>query len=423
MKNLKQKNKLIVVALLIVLFAIISTKNVLAHNVEIEANPAVTLPGFVFNGEGTFMVWSKDANYKLYWQAVEISSTNVSKIKKIEEDGKKELAEIKQEMDALYAEAQNIQDKQSEEYSSKVQQYNAKVKENNEKVAELNNEIKALIPDYVEGKWIETTDKKFAVDLSNYTGEKDFVVWVKLVDTEGTHYNETIYTMNGTKKDINVTEIKLDKNELTLTEGGEYTFTATIKPTDATNKSITWSSSDEKVAKVESGKVTAISEGTATITAKTVDGNYTDTCKVTVTKKEEEKKDIKVTAIKLNESTLLLKEGEKSKLTATITPTDAKDKTVTWSSSDEKVVTVKDGEITAIKEGTATITVKTNDGEYTDTCKITVTKKVEEPKADPTVSDKPIAQTGGSFIIAGAIIALVGLCIVLYKKNKSFNWK
>ena len=145
----------------------------------------------------------------------------------------------------------------------------------------------------------ETTDKKFAVDLSNYMGEKDFVVWVKLVDTEGTHYNETIYTMNGTKKDINVTEIKLDKNELTLTEGGEYTFTATIKPTDATNKSITWSSSDEKVAKVESGKVTAISEGTATITAKTVDGNYTDTCKVTVTKKEEEKKDIKVTATKL----------------------------------------------------------------------------------------------------------------------------
>ena len=45
-------------------------------------------------------------------------------------------------MDALYAEAQNIQDKQSEEYSSKVQQYNAKVKENNEKIAELNNEIK-----------------------------------------------------------------------------------------------------------------------------------------------------------------------------------------------------------------------------------------------------------------------------------------
>lgn len=333
MKNLKQKNKLIMVVLLIILFAIISTKNVFAHNVEIEANPAVTLPSFVYNGEGTFMVWSNDANYKLYWQAVEISSTNVSKIKKIEEDGKKELAEIKEQMDALYAEAQNIQDKQSEEYSSKVQEYNAKVKENNEKVAELNNEIKALIPDYVEGKWIETTDKKFAVDLSNYTGEKDFVVWVKLVDTEGTHYNETIYTMNGTKSEINVTEIKLDKNELTLTEGGEYTFTATIKPTDATNKSITWSSSDEKVAKVESGKVTAISDGTATITAKTVDGNYTDTCKVTVT------------------------------------------------------------------------------------------KKVEETKVDPTVSNKPIVQAGNSFILVGVVIASIILCVVLYKKNKSFNWK
>ncbi len=418
MKNLKQKNKLIMMVLLIILFAIISTKNVLAHNVEIEDDPDVLLPGMVFNGKGTFMVWSDDANYKLYWQAIEMSSTDVNKIKKIQEDGKKELEKIKQEQDALYADYQNIQDKQSEEYSSKVEQYNAKIEEYNKKVDEINNETKELIPDFVEGKWIETTDKSFAVDLSNYKGEKDFVVWVKLVDKDGTHYNQSIYTMNGTKSEINVTEIKLDKKELTLAEGEEYTFTTTITPIDATDKSITWSSSDEKVAKVEFGKVTALKEGTATITAKTVDGNYTDTCTVTVTKKAGEEKDIKVTAVKLSESTLSLKKGEKSKITATITPTDATDKTITWSSSDEKVATVKDGEITALKEGTATITVKTKDGEYTDTCKVTVTKK-----ADPTVSNKPIVQAGNSFILVGAVIASIILCVVLYKKNKSFNWK
>jgi len=166
---------------------------------------------------------------------------------------------------------------------------------------------------------------------------------------------------------VAVTSVALNKTTLELTEGDSETLTATVKPDDATDKTVTWSTSDASVAMVEGGKVTAIKEGTATITAKA--GDKSAECKVTVAKKV-----IAVTSVELNKTSLELTEGDSETLTATVKPDDATDKTVTWSTSDASVATVEGGKVTAIKEGTATITAKA--GDKSAECKVTVAKKV-----------------------------------------------
>lgn len=167
-------------------------------------------------------------------------------------------------------------------------------------------------------------------------------------------------------KTIEVTSISLSKTELTLTEGDSDTITATVKPDDATDKTVTWSSSDTAVATVDGGKITAIKEGTSTITAKA--GDKSASCKVTV-----EKRVVAVESVELDKDEIELVEGDSMTLVATVKPDDATDKTVAWSSSDKTVATVdKTGKVSAIKEGNAIITVTTEDGAKTATCEVTV---------------------------------------------------
>jgi len=168
-------------------------------------------------------------------------------------------------------------------------------------------------------------------------------------------------------KIIDVSSVSVSKTELTLVEGDSETITATVAPDDATDKTVTWSTSDAAVATVDGGKITAVKEGTATITAKA--GAKTAECKVTV-----EKKVIAVESVELDKTEAELVEGETLTLVATVKPDDATDKTVVWSTSDESVATVADGVVTAVKEGTATITATS--GEKSATCKLTVNKKV-----------------------------------------------
>ncbi len=159
-----------------------------------------------------------------------------------------------------------------------------------------------------------------------------------------------------------VTSITLDKTSASLKAGETVTLTATVNPSDATDKTVTWSTSDASVATVSNGVVTAKKVGTATITAKA--GDKTATCKVTVVATP-------VTNITLDKTSASLKAGETVTLTATVNPSDATDKTVTWSTSDASVATVSNGVVTAKKVGTATITAKA--GDKTATCAITVT--------------------------------------------------
>ena len=167
---------------------------------------------------------------------------------------------------------------------------------------------------------------------------------------------------------IKVEGVSLNVTSVELTEGDQTTLTATVNPSNATNKNVTWTSSDSNVATVANGKVTAVKAGTATITVKTEDGNKTATCTVTV-----KAKTYPVESVTLDKTSVELTEGEETTLTATVSPANATNKNVTWTSSDSNVATVANGKVTAVKAGTATITVKTEDGNKTATCTVTVT--------------------------------------------------
>ena len=167
---------------------------------------------------------------------------------------------------------------------------------------------------------------------------------------------------------IGVTSVTLDKTDLTLDVNGTAKLNATVKPDDATTKTVTWKSDNEGVAIVDnSGNVTAKAAGTATITA-TVDGKSAS-CKVTV---NGQTTTVPVQSVGLNQTTLELKAGNTATLTATVSPESATDKTVTWTSDKPEIAAVEGGTVTAKAEGTAIITAKA--GDKTATCTVTVTK-------------------------------------------------
>ena len=173
-------------------------------------------------------------------------------------------------------------------------------------------------------------------------------------------------------KAVNVTEVTLDRAELTLTEGETETLTATVKPDNADNRKVAWSSDKTDVATVDgAGKVTAVKAGEAVVTVTTEDGGKTATCKVTVKAKA-----VNVTEVSLDKTELTLTEGEAETLTATVKPDNADNRKVTWSSDKTEVATVGgDGRVTAVKAGEAVVTVTTEDGGKTASCKVTVKAK------------------------------------------------
>ena len=200
---------------------------------------------------------------------------------------------------------------------------------------------------------------------------------------------------------IAVTGVTLDKATAQIPLGGDVTLAATVAPADATDKSVTWTSSDEAVAKVSGGKVTAVAVGKATITAKTNDGGKIATCEVSVIKPVE--------SVAISDAeTMVPVEGEVT-LTVTVTPEDATIKDIEWSSSDESIAKVDaTGKVTGVAEGTATITAKTVEGGKTATCKVTVGPKevpvedVEFAEAEVTVIEGESAVVSVNFTPAGA---------------------
>ena len=178
-------------------------------------------------------------------------------------------------------------------------------------------------------------------------------------------------------KSVAVTEVRLDKTATTLVEGDTEELMATVMPENATDKGIEWKSDNESVATVsQTGLVTALKDGSATITVITNDGGFRASCEVTVKKKV-----IAVTGVKLSAASMTLREGDKGTLTATVEPANATNKNVEWWTSDLDVVSVtstsggSNGYVEARGAGKATVTVKTEDGEFSASCEITVEKK------------------------------------------------
>lgn len=163
-------------------------------------------------------------------------------------------------------------------------------------------------------------------------------------------------------------KITVDPATLTLKKGTSKTLSVKYDPADTTdNKAVTWESSDKSVATVDAnGKVTALKDGSATITAKV--GKLTATCALTVQEK-------KLTGISLDKTALELSKGQSSEALKVIyTPADTTDdKTVTWSSADEKIATVKNGVVTAVAGGKTKViaTAKANN-KITAVCEVKV---------------------------------------------------
>ncbi|MCL2041407.1 MAG: glycine-rich protein [Bacteroidales bacterium] len=172
-------------------------------------------------------------------------------------------------------------------------------------------------------------------------------------------------TGEGMPEPIAVTEIVLDCPEGFIHPGDEWTMTATIVPDDATNQGMIWSSANTNIVDVdEYGNATALEVGTTIITVTTVDGGLTAECLIQVIQP--------VTGVKLNKQTLTLVVGAEETLIATVLPVNAGVKDVFWTSSDPAVTVDANGKVTAMSAGSATITVTTVDGGFTDTCVVTV---------------------------------------------------
>ena len=176
--------------------------------------------------------------------------------------------------------------------------------------------------------------------------------------------------------DVSVTGVSLDKTSAELEVGGTLALTKTIEPANATNQNVSWSSSDENVATVANGSVTAVAPGSAVITVKTADGGKEAKCTVTVKKTAEG--NVSVTGVSLDKTSAELEVGGSLTLTATVAPDDAANKNVSWKSDKEEVATVANGTVTAVAAGSAVITVTTEDGGKTASCTITVTEKSSE---------------------------------------------
>lgn len=265
------------------------------------------------------------------------------------------------------------------------------------------NDLTGSIPDELGNlsklENLNISDNKLSGEISTELQESD--MWKNLKEEPELKQQSGAELEKEVEITTPVTGVTLDKTTLDLTIGETATLTATVAPANASKKTVSWSSSDTNVATIDNGVVKAISAGTATITVTTKDGNKTATCTVTVKEPK-----IAVTGVSLNKTSLELTVGDIETLTATVTPSDATDKSVTWSSDKTSVATVDaNGKVTAVAAGNAIITVTTKDGSKTATCSVTVkastiaVTSVEFPKSDTDIQI-------GSTLFAGSIVTV-----------------
>lgn len=209
-----------------------------------------------------------------------------------------------------------------------------------------------------------------------------------------------------------VTGVSLNKSSTSLLVGGTETLVATVTPSNAADTSVTWATSDSSVATVsKSGLVTGVKAGTTKITVTTTDGGKTATCTVTVSAVS-----IAVTGMTLNKNSTVLLTTKTETLYPIITPANATNQVVTWSSDKPSVATVSDsGVVTGVADGTATITAKTADGGFSQTVSVTVSSTAVSVIG---VSLNKSATT----IVAGGSELLVATISPILATNQSLSW-
>lgn len=202
-------------------------------------------------------------------------------------------------------------------------------------------------------------------------------------------------------------EIRFDSSEVEIYTGESFTLQATVLPEDTSNKSLSWASSNTAVATVdENGTITPVKAGTATITATSMDGTgIKATCQVTVLQHAE--------SITLDCESALLYLDDTKQLTATITPDDATNKKVVWSSSDDTIASVdQKGLVTAHKVGKVQITAATELGDLEAVCEVEVIAFVSGIKLDQTELE----------LYNGDVATLKATILPEDANNKTLSW-
>ena len=163
-----------------------------------------------------------------------------------------------------------------------------------------------------------------------------------------------------------VTGVTIEPSEAELLAGYLMQLTTTVLPENATNKNVIYSVDDESILSVDqNGKVAGLSAGTATVTVTTEDGGFTASAEITVP--------AQVTGVRISPKSAFIGLGRTIQLTASITPSNAANKNLSWSVSDETIISVDgQGTVTGLSGGTATVTVTTEDGGFSDSAEITV---------------------------------------------------
>jgi uncharacterized protein YjdB len=185
---------------------------------------------------------------------------------------------------------------------------------------------------------------------------------------------------------IPTTGISLDKTSLTLRPGASDTLTATVNPSNSTKATVLWASSNEDICTVDqTGKVIAVTPGSAIVSATTYDGISTATCSVTVT--------IPVTGVTLNKSNTSIVKGTSETLIATVLPYNATNKSVVWGATNSSIASVDQyGRVTGVGVGTTTIRVTTVDGSFSAYCTIQVLPNTY--RVDANVTNGYVTGTG-----------------------------
>jgi len=222
----------------------------------------------------------------------------------------------------------------------------------------------------VELKWVSSDNK--VVEITEH-GKKFATIRAvasgRAVITAINQQNIVVGFCNVTVRQP-VTGIALSDTNVSISlADGSFQLRATVTPSTATNQTLNYTSANSQIARVDAeGKVTLVSAGTVSIIVTSEDNpSVSAICNVTVT--------TPVTGVNLDDKTVNLVVGETKKMTYTLIPTTATNKEVAWSTSDASVCTVSpNGMITAVKAGTAIITISTNDGKYTKTCQVTVSQ-------------------------------------------------
>ncbi len=205
---------------------------------------------------------------------------------------------------------------------------------------------------------------------------------------------------------ISVSNITLNQTSATLRPTNTLTLIATVMPSNATDKTVRWSSSSANATVNSSGVVTAVSAGSAVIRATTVSGNLVATCTLTIT--------VPVTSVTITPTTFTLYTGSTRQLMATIIPSNATNKVVSWSSTNTAVATVNSssGVITGVSAGSTTIRAQTADGGFAATSSVTVIIGIQ----------KITLNTSNLSLLKGATFQAIATIAPSNATNKTVAW-